>query len=302
MNKNNVFFAFGKAVETKETTAIKRYIGIAPVQIVAVNPTKTELENIYNTTLEKEPEYLGSTEKNGKNIPQIRIDFVVKTNPEKSNGIEMTTKMAFFVKKSYMTNKDDTKIKVIDKYGRTAWVTKEEYQNKLIPMTQNGPARIDNGYRPCYVGEEELLKFIKNYLGINDVDEYVDKVWRMRANPQNYEAGFSNIEKWFGGDISEIKSAIAMMPNNYVKVLFGVRHTDDGKEYQDTFNRATLKYNARKNTPIEKALNDAKQNGAYPNTDFEICELKEYNPTPTNLATPAVSDDDLPFGNENSPW
>ena len=302
MNKNNVFFAFGKAVETKETTAIKRYIGIAPVQIVAVNPTKTELENIYNTTLEKEPEYLGSTEKNGKNIPQIRIDFVVKTNPEKSNGIEMITKMAFFVKKSYMTNKDDTKIKVIDKYGRTAWVTKEEYQNKLIPMTQNGPARIDNGYRPCYVGEEELLKFIKNYLGINDVDEYVDKVWRMRANPQDYEAGFSNIEKWFGGDISEIKSAIAMMPNNYVKVLFGVRHTDDGKEYQDTFNRATLKYNAKKNTPIEKALNDAKQNGAYPNTDFEICELKEYNPTPTNLATPAVSDDDLPFGNENSPW
>lgn len=302
MNKNNVFFAFGKAVETKETTAIKRYIGVAPVQIVAVNPTKTELENIYNTTLEKEPEYLGSTEKNGKNIPQIRIDFVVKTNPEKSNGIEMITKMAFFVKKSYMTNKDDTKIKVIDKYGRTAWVTKEEYQNKLIPMTQNGPARIDNGYRPCYVGEEELLKFIKNYLGINDVDEYVDKVWRMRANPQDYEAGFSNIEKWFGGDISEIKSAIAMMPNNYVKVLFGVRHTDDGKEYQDTFNRATLKYNARKNTPIEKALNDAKQNGAYPNTDFEICELKEYNPTPTNLATPAVSDDDLPFGNENSPW
>lgn len=302
MNKNNVFFAFGKAVETKETTAIKRYIGIAPVQIVAVNPTKTELENIYNTTLEKEPEYLGSTEKNGKNVPHIRVDFVVKTNPEKSNGIEMTTKMSFFVKKSYMTNKDDTKIKVIDKYGRTAWVTKEEYQNKLIPMTQNGPARIDNGYRPCYVGEEELLKFIKNYLGINDVDEYVDKVWRMRANPQDYEAGFSNIEKWFGGDISEIKSAIAMMPNNYVRVLFGIRHTDDGKEYQDAFNKATLKYNAKKNTPIEKALNDAKQNGAYPNTDFEICELKEYNPTPTDLNAPAVSDDDLPFGNENSPW
>lgn len=302
MDKNNVFFAFGKAVETKETTAIKRYIGIAPVQIVAVNPTKTELENIYNTTLEKEPEYLGSTEKNGKNVPHIRVDFVVKTNPEKSNGIEMTTKMSFFVKKSYMTNKDDTKIKVIDKYGRTAWVTKEEYQNKLIPMTQNGPARIDNGYRPCYVGEEELLKFVKNYLGINDVDEYVDKVWRMRANPQDYEAGFSNIEKWFGGDISEIKSAIAMMPNNYVRVLFGIRHTDDGKEYQNTFNSATLKYNARKNTPIEKALNDAKQNGAYPNTDFEICELKEYNPTPTDLNAPAVSDDDLPFGNENSPW
>lgn len=302
MNKNNVFFAFGKAVESKETSEIKRYVGVAPVQIVAINPTKTELESIYNTTLEKEPEYLGSMERNGKNVPHIRIDFIVKTNPEKSNGIEMTTKMAFFVRKAFMTNKDNTKVKVIDKYGRTAWVTQDEFKNKLVPQYANGPARIDSGYRALYMGEEELLKFVKNYLGINDVDEYVDGTWRMRANPQDYEAGFNDIEKWFGGDISEIKSAIAMMPNNYVKVLFGVRHTDEGREYQDVFTRETLKYNARKNTPIERALKEAKDNGAYPNSDFEVCDLKEYNPTPTNLATPAVSDDDLPFGDENSPW
>lgn len=302
MNENNVFFAFGKAVESKETAEIKRYIGVAPVQIVAINPTKTELESIYNTTLEKEPEYLGSMERNGKNVPHIRIDFIVKTNSEKSNGIEMTTKMAFFVRKAFMTNKDNTKVKVIDKYGRTAWVTQDEFKNKLVPQYANGPARIDSGYRALYMGEEELLKFVKNYLGINDVDEYVDGTWRMRANPQDYEAGFNDIEKWFGGDISEIKSAIAMMPNNYVKVLFGVRHTDEGREYQDVFTRETLKYNARKNTPIERALKEAKDNGAYPNSDFEVCDLKEYNPTPTNLATPAVSDDDLPFGDENSPW
>lgn len=302
MDKNNIFFAFGKAVETKETTEIKRYIGIAPVQILAINPTKTELESIYNTTLEKEPEYLGSMERNGKNVPHIRIDFIVRTNPDKSNGIDMTTKMSFFVRKAFMTNRDNTKVKVVDKYGRTAWVTQDEFKNKLIPQYNNGPARIDNAYRALYMGEEELLNFVKNYLGINDVDEYVDGTWRMRANPQDYEAGFNDMEKWFGGDVSEIKSAIAMMPNNYVKVLFGVRHTDEGREYQDVFNRVTMKYNARKNTPIEKALNEAKDNGAYPNTDFEICELKEYNPTPTNLATPAVSDDDLPFGDENSPW
>ena len=53
MNNHNVFFAFGKAVESKESVEIKRYVGIAPVKIVAVNPTKEELESIYNTTLEK---------------------------------------------------------------------------------------------------------------------------------------------------------------------------------------------------------------------------------------------------------
>ena len=297
---NNVFFAFGKAVESRETTEIKRYVGIAPVQIVAINPTKAELEKIYNTTLEKEPEYLGSMERDGKNVPHIRIDFLVKTNPDKSNDIDMTTKVSYFVRKAFMTNRDNTKVKVIDKYGRTAWVTQDEFKNRLVPQYANGPARIDNNYRALYMGEEELLGFVKNYLGINDVDEYVDGVWRMRANPQDYEAGFNDIEKWFGGDISEIKNAISMMPNNYIKVLFGVRHTDEGREYQDVFTRMTLKYNARKNTPIEKALNEAKQNGAYANTDFEVCDLKEYNPTPTDLTKPA-DDDDLPFAG-NSPW
>ena len=157
---NKVFFAFGKAVESKETTEIKRYVGIAPVQIVAINPTKKELETIYNTTIEKEPEYLGSMERDGKNVPHIRIDFIVKTNPEKSNGIEMTTKMSFFVRKAFMTNRDNTKVKVIDKYGRTAWVTQDEFKNKLVPQYANGPARIDNAYRALYMGEEELLNFV----------------------------------------------------------------------------------------------------------------------------------------------
>lgn len=300
MNNNKILFAFGKAVESKETTEIKRYIGIAPVQVLAINPSKKELESIYNTTLEKEPEYLGSTERDGKNIPYVRIDFIIKTNPEKSNGVDMISKVSFFVRKAFMTNRDNTKVKVVDKYARTAWVTQDEFKNKLVPQYKNGPARIDNNYRALYAGEEELLGFVKNYLGINDVDEFVDGNWRMRANPQDYEAGFNDMEKWFGGDISEIKNAIALMPNNYIKLLFGVRHTDDGREYQDVFNRATLKYSTRKNTSLEKALTEAKNNGAYVNTDFEICDLKEFNPTPTNLEKPAVNDDDLPFGDD--PW
>lgn len=299
MNNHKVFFAFGKAVESKDSVEIKRYVGVAPVQIVAINPTKAELENIYNTTLEREPEYLGSVERDGKNIPHIRIDFIVRTNPEKSKGIEMTTKMSFFIRKAFMTNRDNTKVKVVDKYGRTAWVTQDEFKNKLIPQYANGPARIDSNYRALYMGEEELLSFVKNYLGIQEVDEYVNGTWQMRANPADYEAGFNNIENWIKGDISEVKNAIAMMPNNYVKVLFGVRHTDDGKDYQDVFTRATMKYGAKKNTVIEKALKEAKEAGAYANSDFEICELKEWNPTPTNLNTPVV--DDLPFADDD-PW
>lgn len=300
MENNKVFFAFGKAVESKETAEIKRYVGIAPVQIIAINPTKAEIEDIYNTTLERDPEYLGALDRDGKSIPYVRLDFFVKTTPEKSNGIEMTTKIPFFVHKAFMMNREGTKIKVIDKYARTAWVTREEFDSKLIPQYTNGPARIDANYRALYRGEEELIMFIKNYLGINDVDEYVDGTWRMRSNPQDYEAGFNDMEKWFKGDISEVKNAVNLMPNNYVKVLFGVRKTDEGREYQDVFTRATMKYNGRSTKNIERALDEAKNAGAYPNTIFEVCDLKEYAPKPTDLSTPASVDDDLPFG--DNPW
>ena len=299
MKNNSIYFAFGKAVESKETAPIKRYVGVAPVKIVAINPTKTELEKIYNTTLDKEPEYLGSNEKDGKSVPFVRVDFIVATDPTKSD-IEMTTKASFFVRKQFMINREGTKVKVIDKYARTAWVTQEEFKNHLVPTYANGPARIDNNYRMLYQGEEELITFVKNYLGILDVDEYVDGTWVMRKNPEDYEAGFNNIESWFKGDISEIKSAINMMPNNYVKMLFGVRTTDEGREYQDVFTRATQRFNTRKNTTIEKALTEAKNAGAYANTYFEVCDLKEYVVMPTNVAT--TVEDDCPFGVDADPW
>lgn len=299
MKNNKLFFAFGKAVESKESAPIKRYVGVAPVKVLAVNPTKAELEKIYNTTLEKEPEYLGSREVDGKNVPFVRIDFIITTNEEKS-GVAMTTKASYFVRKQYMMNRDGTKVKVVDKYARTAWVTQEEFKNKLIPTYSNGPARIDKDYRMLYQGEEELLMFVKNYLGITDVDEYVDGTWRMKANPEDYTAGFNDMEKWFKGDVSEIRSAVSMMPDNYIKLLFGVRTTDEGREYQDVFTRASQRFNTRKNTVIEKALKEAQEAGAYANTYFEMCELKEYAPQPTNVAA-TTADDDMPFDVSN-PW
>ena len=59
MNKNKIgyaFMAFAKGAESKEGNAVKRYIGVAPVFVLAVNTSKTELEKLYNTQLENDPE------------------------------------------------------------------------------------------------------------------------------------------------------------------------------------------------------------------------------------------------------
>ena len=114
---NYSFMAFASGKVSTEVAEVKRYIGVAPVYVKAVNPTKKQLEAIYNTTIENEPSYLSEDE---NKVKQARIDFVVVTDAEKC-GIEMTTEVTFFIKNDVRYNRDKTKIQVINKYGETTW-------------------------------------------------------------------------------------------------------------------------------------------------------------------------------------
>ena len=295
---NKLFMAVAKGRST-DTAEYKRYIGVAPVFINAVNPTKKELEGFYNTTIDNEPKYLGEVEVNDKKIPNVRIDFIVTTD-ETVVGTALRTKISFFIRNEYRYNRDRTKVQVIDKYGRTAWVTIEQAKNHEIPTYSNGPANLDKDYRPLYYGEEQLTEFIRAYLGILPVMKYVDNTWVMREHPEEYEIRLDKIANYFKNDFSELKEIITYQPNNKVKVLFGVRTTDDNKMYQTVFTDMFLKNSNSDYTKLAKAVQERKDAGAYSTTDFEVCDLKEYVVKPTEIAeTPSLVEDDLPMGN---PW
>ena len=295
---NKLFMAVAKGRST-DTAEYKRYIGVAPVFINAVNPTKKELEGFYNTTIDNEPKYLGEVEVNDKKIPNVRIDFIVTTD-ETVVGTALRTKISFFIRNEYRYNRDRTKVQVIDKYGRTAWVTIEQAKNHEIPTYSNGPANLDKDYRPLYYGEEQLTEFIRAYLGILPVMKYVDNTWVMREHPEEYEIRLDKIANYFKNDFSELKEIITYQPNNKVKVLFGVRTTDDNKMYQTVFTDMFLKNSNSDYTKLARAVQERKDAGAYSTTDFEVCDLKEYVVKPTEIAeTPSVVEDDLPMGN---PW
>ena len=305
MNTSKVFMAFAKGQESTEGTIVKRYTGVAPCFVVGVNPNKEELEKIYDTTLDAVPEYRGSVDVDGKKVETVRIDFIVKTDSAKSNGIEMTTKVALFLRKEYRFNKDKTKVQVIDKYGRTAWVTIEQAKAKEIPVYANGPANLDADYRPCFVGEEELTNFIKAYLNIPNVMKYVDKKWVMVDNPEDCVARLDNIEKYFSGDYSELREVINLQPNNKVKLLFGVKTNDEGKQYQAVFTQMFMKNGVNDYSRLAKELEDRKAAGAYPTTEFFIGDLKEYTTEATDFSASTVDinpfatnamEDENPFG------
>lgn len=290
-----IFMAFAKGKEVVENTGVvKRYIGVGSVKVLAVNPTKAELEAIYDTTLERDVEYTSTTP---EGVQTTRIDFIVSTDPKNEGDIDMKTKASFFLRKEFMFNQDKSKVKVIDKYGRTAWVTKEQFAAKEIPMYSNGPANIDSNYKMLYRGEEELVDFLKNYLGIPNVTKFVDgKPTGLIDNPAEAEAGLENIENYFKGDFSELKEIMSYQPNNKVKLCFGVKTTDDGKQYQDVFIQMSLKNGNSRYDKLEKAIEERKAMGGYPHTEFAVCDLKEYTVEATSFNEPNTDT------NIDNPW
>ena len=299
---SKVFMAFAGGKESTEGSVVKRYIGIAPVFVIAVNPTKAELEKLYNTTLEKDLNYLSEAEVAGKKVPQVRIDFIVKTDAAKANGIEMITKATYFLTKEFQYNKDATKVKVINKYGETTWLPIEDAKNKVIPENLSWFEAAD--FRPCYIGEEELTLFIKSYLNIPN-KSYRDKAGKVieLSNKADAESRLDKIADYFKGDFKELKTVIGLQPNNKVKLGFGVKTTDDNKMYQAVFTHKPLKNHVTDYSKLGAEIKEKQDNGGYTNTVFSVDSLKEYIIEATDFSQGAKNDtSDLPFGESKNPW
>lgn len=284
--------AFATGKESVEGGSIKKYIGVAPVFVLGVNPTKAQLEQFYggNVTLQKEPEYVSvgevGSEGNKKTVPQVRIDFVVKTDPEKCKGVEVISKLSFFLKQEYYFNGDKTKVQVIDKYGRTAWATSEEVKSKTIPMYSSGPANIDADYRPAYIGEAELTEFVKTYLNIPGPQNYVKGVWVDKSPEEkaDAEARLDGILSYFKGDVKELKTILSYQPNNKIKVMFGVKTTNDNKQYQSIYSQKVLRNGTTDYSRLDQDLQTRKKAGAFKDTEYAACEFGEYTVASTEFS------------------
>lgn len=307
----------GEINEVKEGS-FKLYWGVAPVTVLAVNPTKAELGKIFGKEPEKEPVYYSQVEveENGqkKKKDRSRIEFIVR-----NEELNLTSRMSFFLEDSYLTTREG-KYGVIDNFGNTAWVTPEEYKAKAIPLSKEGnPLRIANDYRLEKRGESELILFIRNLLGIRNSHTYVNKQWVLEADPSKYFCYFEKIEDILKGKVDEIRKIIAIAQGKKVKVLLGVRF-DEGRTFQTVYERFTAKVSMN---PVEKKVGDKtvyiydkfedhiarrQSSGALGNFLFSFEDASEYKPEPTKFtnssstttstpapAAPTINADDLPF-------
>ena len=302
MKKENhfSFLVVGKTQESTETQeGFKRYIGLASSYVLAVNPKKKELDELMGYESANEPEYIRETD-NGK---EALVTFIVRTDPEVNNGIEITNKLTFTLRNARAYNKDQTKVQVTDDFGNSSWIPVDDANaGKAILQADGNPKKIDTKYRIAAVGECDLINFLRTYLGVPDGFGYVNGIWVKKENADEGKFCLEHFKDYLNGDFSELREALALRPNNKVKLLYGVR-TNEGKQYQAIASREglVLRNNAgsKQIAQLEKDLANAKQNGAYATTEFKVQELQEYTVQPTNLEQPANSNDN---GAGAMPW
>jgi len=279
---------------TKDSSGTPRqlFTGVAPFKVLAINPTKKQLEEIYGRDFEKEPEYLSADE---NNIKKLRIDFILQTvkDDKLKVDIEEIVKHSYFLEDKPNIGKTSGKYQVVNLYGEFSWGTQEEI--KAGKLADNLSFYPTVKMRPAYVGEEDLTAFVRYLFGISD-----RQVWNNESkkfvdikNIAEAEGYLENIKKYFTGDISEITLVAKTLPDNKIKLISGVKTTDDNKQYQAFASKYPIRYSGSDSYAYYyKKLKETIDAGGYSNIDFGPSDLKFrlYSNTPTSFDKPVAED------------
>ena len=310
--------AISKGNASKEAQEFKRYIGVCPVFVKAVNPNKAEHEKLFNTTLEEAPVYVQDKEDNdGNSYKNVRISVVLQPDTEKIGFDMPLITMPLFITNQKQYGANSGKYQVVDKYGRFAWATEAEISAKEIPTYSNGKkADISNDYRIAYVGEEDLTNFIRVFLCIPSITKWDNNEKCMVPNtdvkPEECECrlDIETFEKFFKGDFSEIKDILGFQPTNKVKVCLGVRTDANGKLFQSVYTKKFISNAATNYSSLDKALQAdiayATTHNKALSTEYSAKAVHEYSVTPTTFTASESSEvtpsSDMPFDDSSDPF
>lgn len=246
----------------KEVKNYKKYVGLFNAEVVSVNPSKDELQELLGTTIEKEIEYTGSNNDTG--AKKVTLSFWVK---EVSEGHLFNLR---FYLEDIISESKTGKTQFINNIGNSSYA--EDISSLPSFFTESG-----REIRPAKKGEENLYKFLRNWLSnlnYNDPETELSLDWKKLIN----------------GRVTELRDAISEFKNQAVCLLATVRTSDDGKEYQGVYSYEFLPEYAlncfvNKNSKKYKNVLSfiEKVTGAGTNYGckdyYELSLLHEYDPT-----------------------
>ena len=170
----------GEVREVKE--ARQKKVGIMTVNVIAVNPTLKEKEEILNHNIDwdndDEMDYTGIS-KDGN--PYLRLDFWVKKEDE-----NFTTPIVFFIEDKEVQSKSGEKFQFINNIGNCSWA---ESDMDLKPWFTS------REFRNAKSGEENLYKLLRSWLG------------KLDFSKEDTELSL-DFKKMMKGDVSSLKEEV----------------------------------------------------------------------------------------------
>lgn len=268
--------------------SFKVYAGVGTFTAVTANPTAAEEAEIKGTTpKENENVYFS---KGNDGIGAIKINIWMR-----SSDYGFTIPVRFSVKNQMMVTEKNgvKKLKVIDKFGSTAWVTQEEFKAKTIPLINDEPAKISTDYRPCYKGEEEIVSFIRMLLNLKKGKEgCLDSV---------PEIGKDNGASL----VNEVREALALAGDNRIKLVVGTRVYNNSL-YMNANSRYFLPAWKNDVSYVQGKILKEQEKGFDNDTTYVFTDLAEITAKPTDHSQKAEekqAEGDLfsmPAGGENT--
>jgi hypothetical protein len=196
---------------------ITLYTGIAPVNVVAVNPTLTELQAI-GINAQKDPEY--NVEINNEEYNKI-VFYLRHESPN------FTVRFEILMQPKHRASQSGEKFMWVNNIGQMTW-------------SADVPAydwwKNADKTRKAYVGEDTLINFTK--------------AWANVAN--GGEVSFDTIDAIAKGDVKELKEYVKVLADNKLRVLIGVKD----EKYQTVYNRHFGRLKPMRDDLFIKALNE----------------------------------------------
>ena len=255
--------------EERVTGGLKLMTGANFVYVKAISPTVEEMKSVLGFDEPKAPTPSVDTDTEGNT--RVRLDFWL-SRPED----EFLYRESFFITKKDVTSQSG-KVQFVNNFAQFCYADPNE-----------GPQYewfSKEGLRRAFNGEEAFINFVRAWVN-------------HKGGKKGEQLFFDNWDAIFTGNFAEIKGILKMTNDgepNRVGVLFGVKTTDEGKQYQTAYKKLYVRPYQNAATEFQKALND--EYGAF-NHDYQGSLVwQDYNPTavkdPVGSEAPGASD---------SPW
>lgn len=284
--------------DQQEDTSIEQrpvYLGKRSFKIAAVNPDEAWLKANKFYVGDKEFERNGTMQT--KNKPEgtlnrfAKVDVFIKDSFDAVDG--PLIKISYMLQERYNISNDGLKCQIINKYGNTLWVPIEEARSLVIsnPFIGEYPYVID-GIKPCLVGEESLVSFIRSLRNLNNVKDETSAEDRLKLSSMFDK---KDLDKMFAGNFTDI-IGLLNHGDTTVGFLLGAKTSDKGSVYQDIYRDMPLRPYQIKGNKDEYLLKKVAKDQAesrYPNTYFDLQDTSFRKYVDAKDQTLPTSKDDL---------